>query len=370
MSMSNPRSICFLGLPTITEWIHSEEFGSTQRQLVVLAREFAMRNHDVTVISPKPTPTTFQRYEINHIGIPSNADFTKGPIERGSAYLNALQQTDSDIYYVRGASGFLPLIWNYIQLDNTKYIFHMTDRSVYPNHSDSRFNSEARDIFDTAIDDATTLVTQTQQHQEIIQSQYGREATILPNCYDLPAEETLRSPEEREYFLWIDRLQPNQKPMQFLDIASQHPNLQFRMYGPIEETNEFHDEVKERAQTFENVNFNGFIPIEELPALYSGAIAVISTAEKIGFPTPLVQAWAYGTPTLSQHNTIGKIPYCGDAHTCTENVEKLYTTVAQFAEQIPLVDQYNRARKTVKSHYATDTVISDYESLIHQSLSK
>lgn len=369
MSAQGSHSICFLGLPTITEWIHSEGFGRTRRPLIVLAREFATRDYDVTVVSPKPTPTTFQQHDIDHIGIPSNADLTKDPLERGSAYLDALRKTDSDVYYVHGQSGFLPLIWKYTQLTDAEYIFHMTDVSVYPDQNDSRLG-EVRDIFDTAIDDATTLVAQTQKHQEALQSQYGREATVLWDCYDLPAKETLTSPGERKYFLWVNRLQPSQKPMRFLDLADQHPDLQFRMYGPIEDTNEFHNEVKERAQATENVNFVGFVPVDELPALYSEALAVVSTAERMGFPAPLVQAWAYGTPTLSRHNAVGQIPYRGDAHTSTGSFEELNTMITRFSERMPLVDRYESTRQTVKSHYAPDTLMPDYEDQIQQSLSK
>ena len=72
-------------------------------------------------------------------------------------------------------------------------------------------------------------------------------------------------------------------------------------YDPYHEATYDYDEVH---PDFENqVFFKGYIPYEDLPALYSGADAIIFPSLYEGFGFPPLEAMACGTPVIASNNS-------------------------------------------------------------------
>jgi len=80
------------------------------------------------------------------------------------------------------------------------------------------------------------------------------------------------------------------------------------------------DDAVEELGLGENVVFAGFVPEEDLPSLYSGAVAFLCVSLYEGFGLPLLEAMACGTPVLAS-NTSSIPEVVGDAGLLVDPLE-------------------------------------------------
>ena len=363
--MEDSISICFARLPTISEWVHSEEFGAIGRQTELLAEEFANRDHDVTVVAEPQPSLTVSEDEIELVTVPADADTRVSTYDRAAVYIEALQKAAADIYCVRGKCDSLPIVWKYTGITDGHYVLHVTADSDIANVRETNEHTKHdHDVFERAITEVDALVAQTERQQHAVQNRYNRSASVIPNGYKMPSEERISSHKEKTHFLWIDRLLPERNPTQFLDLAKQFSDQQFKMYGPVREGNEFHERVHSRAREYENVNITRFASRNEKIKLYQNAIALVNTAETIDFPVTFPEAWKYGTPTISIQD-IDETLSCDSCHTVAGDFEGLVTEIKRFTCNTETTNgTSHKGQKTMKSTFTIEQIVNDYEVLL------
>ena len=364
--VSDSISICFCLPPPISEWLHSEEFGTEKRQTTLLSEGLANRGHDVTIIANAPVDIP-ERNDIQCIEVPPVTGSSISPITRSGSYIQALDEADADVYYLRGASETLPLIWQYTQLEDRHYVFHATDDShIFTDklHNEPLGEQES-ELLASAVMDADAIIAQTKQQRTQLQNLYGRHVTIIPNGYEMQNNDPVTELNEREYFLWVDHITEERQPSQLLEVAERLPEHQFRMFGPVRADNEFHADIKTRANQRENVTFTGFVPVSDLSELYRNAIAVVNTAEELGFPTRVLEAWRHGTPTVALHDVLDESIATGGHHIVSEDRDSMVTDLQHLAEDTSLHEDLSRsARKSVETNYSCEPVISACEAVL------
>lgn len=145
----------------------------------------------------------------------------------------------------------------------------------------------------------------------------GAHAVVKPNCIDV---EKLRlaptRPEAWErldlqpqrYFLTVTRLQEHKGHIYLIEAAALihklHPEVKFviagRAKGAEQET--YLARLKEQTQKAglrDNIVFAGFVPEDDLPALFRGAIGLVHPAVTEGYGLVLLEAMAQGTPIVA-----------------------------------------------------------------------
>lgn len=184
---SDSISICFCLPPPISEWIHSEGFGTAKRQTTLLSEGLADRGHDISLITSSPADIPVERDDIQRIKMPSVTGSGISPLTRAGSYLQALQEADADVYYLRGASEALPLIWQYTQVAERHFVFHATDDShiFTGNPHNEQLSEQESKLLASAVVDADAILTQTKQQRTQLQNLYGRHVTVLPNGYEI-----------------------------------------------------------------------------------------------------------------------------------------------------------------------------------------
>ena len=140
-------------------------------------------------------------------------------------------------------------------------------------------------------------------------------------------------------------------------------------YDPYLEATSEHDKVH---PDFENqVIFKGYVPYEDLPALYSGADVFIFPSLYEGFGFPPLEAMACGTPVIASNNSslpevlgdnaLYVDPY--DIHQITSSILKIY-------ENAELVEPFiNNGLKHVQQYSwekAAEKHIEIYDCLAHK----
>ena len=104
-----------------------------------------------------------------------------------------------------------------------------------------------------------------------------------------------------EYFLAVGSLQPRKNLTALLAawkyLAARWPQLSLVLVGAT--APHFGRQVFEPAPA--NVRFLGYLPDRDLPALYSGALALVSPSLEEGFGLPLLEAMACATPVAASN---------------------------------------------------------------------
>ena len=95
-------------------------------------------------------------------------------------------------------------------------------------------------------------------------------------------------------------------------IAPDHPDLHLVLAGRRSYRAEDALEAGESARAADRIHFTDYFPDEDLPGLYTGAVALAFPSLDEGFGLPALEAMACGTPVVAA--SAGALPeVCGDA---------------------------------------------------------
>jgi alpha-1,3-rhamnosyl/mannosyltransferase len=196
-----------------------------------------------------------------------------------------------------------------------------------------------------------------------------------------PAEAVQRVLQSRglpaRYLLTVGTVEPRKNLATLLtayarlpeDIREAHPLVIVGMQGWVGDSSHYGDiaALAERLRLAEKVIFAGYLPDEELPAVYSGAAAFVFPSLYEGFGLPPLEAMACGTPVVSSNaaslpEVVGDAAVLFDpesAEALTAALERLLThqadadaLVARGIEQARRFSWERCARETLASYEA------------------
>ncbi len=153
--------------------------------------------------------------------------------------------------------------------------------------------------------------------QKYFKDTYNRETKFIPNGVNRPEirdVDLIRDKfglEKDSYILFLGRLVP-EKGIQYLIEAFKevHTDKKLVIAGGSSDTDEFANELKERASGDERIIFTGFVQGQLLDELYSNAYLYTLPSDLEGMPLSLLEAMSYGNCCL-----------VSDIAECTEVVE-------------------------------------------------
>jgi alpha-1,3-rhamnosyl/mannosyltransferase len=140
---------------------------------------------------------------------------------------------------------------------------------------------------------AARVLTVSERSKRDITELYGvpaNQIVVTPNGVDpvfRPGE-----PGTRDYLLVVGAIQRRKNQLAAL-VAAQEVGLPLVVVGP-EKDSSLARELRERGATL-----RGYVPIEELAALYRGAACLVQTSRYEGFGLPVLEAMASGTPVVT-----------------------------------------------------------------------
>jgi glycosyltransferase involved in cell wall biosynthesis len=119
-----------------------------------------------------------------------------------------------------------------------------------------------------------------------------------------------------DYLLYVGTLQPRKNLARLVQafalVSAQHPTLQLVLAG---KKGWMYEEIFAQVRRMgleRRVVFTGYVDGEELPALYSGALAFVFPSLYEGFGMPVLEAMACGAPVVAA-NTSSLPEVAGDA---------------------------------------------------------
>jgi glycosyltransferase involved in cell wall biosynthesis len=305
--------ICFVAhsvYPFFFSGAEKGQIGGAEFQQKLIGEALAARGKQVSFIShdvgqpdfTKKNDLTFIRSFAPNAGLPGVRFF----YPRLTEIWKALRRADADVYYVRCA-GFIPgILALFCRLNSRKYIFAAaSDTDFEPGREMVRL---ARDrwLFRLGIRKASRIVVQSEYQKETLLSNYGLTSSVIRNYYQMTP--SARQDGEQNLILWVATVKGLKRPFRFVELAERFPNERFVMIGgPDSASPGLYEEVRTRCAGIPNLDFLGFLPVEEAERYFDRCKVLVNTSDFEGFPNTFLQAWGRGVPVLSHVDPDGII---------------------------------------------------------------
>src|SRR5260370_14140661 len=149
---------------------------------------------------------------------------------RISTLWRAMRAVDADVYYQRCSAMLTALVAVFCRSHGKRSIFASAcDLDFVPGRQPIRYLRD-RWLFERGLALVDRIVVQNETQQRDCRANYGRESTLIPSCYELPAGV---SPGTRDCVLCVrSMVEPDSKrPELFLALARRLPRRRFVMIG-------------------------------------------------------------------------------------------------------------------------------------------
>lgn len=290
--------VCIVSLSayTLLTKQNNEIVGGAELQSMLLARELAQRNFDVSFIvldHGQSSPEVVDNIRV----IKSYPAIAPMGIRPSTARLvwKALRQADADIYYgFRGVAGIVAL---FCLVKRRKLIIGIpSDMEVETERAN---NSNIYNLlwkFDLTI--ASRVIAQTKYQQEMLNKRFRRNSIIIRAFHAVETKEVKKA--VPPIVLWVSTIRPQWKqPELFLKLAAVIPDVKFQMIGGPSEDKKFYESIKGQANQIPNLDFVGFVPHHEVGRYFEKAAIFVNTSDVEGFPNTFLEAWSRYTPVVS-----------------------------------------------------------------------
>lgn len=307
--MTSPRAIriCFVApnlYPVLAGARDISVIGGAEVRQSILARAFAAAGCEVSVVTQnfgQPEDETVSGVRVLKTYAPqAGIPVLRYIHPRLSSVLRRLREANADVYYQSSASHLTAVVAWHCRRTGA--------RSIYGGASDTDFMrgqervKYARDrwLFRWGLEHVDAIVAQTERQAALVRQHYRREASVIPNPYALPAR---KRAQRADLVLWVGGIRPVKRPDRFIALARALPQYRFRMIGGAvgddTEARAYFESIRDQAAAVDNLEFLGFLPLDEAEPHFDEARIFANTSEHEGFPNTFLQAWARGIPIVS-----------------------------------------------------------------------
>lgn len=300
--------LCFVApylWPVLARDASIKVVGGAEVQQAVLARLFRRTGYRVSVICQsfgQPERTEVDGIEVHTLyrqddGLPVLRFFHP----RLTRMWRALREADADIYYQRSAAHLTGIIAEFCRRHGKRSIYAgASDRDFDPGRQQIRYRRD-RWLFEHGLRSVDRIVVQNARQQEACRRHYGREAIVIPSCYEVPTGSKV---DREDLVLWVGTIHTYKQPEMLLEIARRLPKRRFVMIGgsaaPGERLRQgYFESIRDQAGKLHNVDFRGFLPLAEVERWFDRARILVNTSVYEGMPNIFLQAWARGIPTVA-----------------------------------------------------------------------
>jgi glycosyltransferase involved in cell wall biosynthesis len=299
--------VCFLAphaWPVLSGDPQIPEVGGAEVQQSLLARLLAAKGYRVSMICldyGQPHRASIDGVTVHKAFRPdAGLPVLRFVHPRLTSMRRALLEADADIYYCRATSVWVGFLAHFCRRHGK--------RSIYAAASDMDFIAGeggqiryARDrcLYRWGVARVDRIVAQNQAQRLSCRARYGREAFVIPSCYEPPAHAaSARAP--RDTVLWVGTIRAGKRPELFLQLAARLPQRRFVMVGgPDRSEAAFFERLRSQAAGLANVEFTGFLPFAQAERRFDDARVFVNTSEYEGMPNTFLQAWSRGIPTVA-----------------------------------------------------------------------
>lgn len=219
---------------------------------------------------------------------------------------------------------------------------------------------------------ADAIVVQTEEQVELCESALRRKPVLIKSIAPL-AEPQDSAPEA---FLWVGRLVPYKRPLEYIALARALPEAQFWMVGVASLTDpqndSFAESVRRESQNVPNLQLLPPRPHTAVGKLMSRAAASVNTAEFEGMPNVFLEAWSRGVPALALGHDPGGVVEAHDlGGFAAGSFDKLVQLAReQWHQRHERRDLAQRCRAYIQAHHAPEAVAESWQRILQERSSR
>jgi glycosyltransferase involved in cell wall biosynthesis len=348
--------------------------GGAEVQQAVLMRLFQRNGYRVSLVTldfgqPQRTVvdgvTVYKTYRMG-AGIP----VLRFVHPRLTSVWRALGEAGADIYYQRSADQLTAIVSEYCRRHGKRSIYAgASDRDFERGREQIRF---ARDrwLYERGLAQVDHVVVQNARQLASLRTNYGREATLIPSCYELPPE---ARPGRGDAVLWVGTIHDYKRPDMLLELARRLPHRRFIMIGGSAAPGErlragYYEAIRDAAASLPNVEFKGFLPLEEVERWYDRGRVLVNTSIYEGMPNTFLQAWARAIPTVATVDVGAKLDG-SSLYKKFDTIEEAAGEVERlFSDQGHWTRASERALRYFESEHSSAEVLRRYSELFDDVL--
>jgi len=345
--------------------------GGAERQQYKLAQELHKKGYDVSIVTRdynKPTRETIEGFDVWKV-IPDIRGVHNAPLKT-KKIVSTLKAVNADIYYVRGN----PLLCIITSLfTNTfgqgKFLYQVANDSNIEPAQLAEMNTIVRQVYLIAIGRSDAVCVLTPYQRDVLLNEHKISSTVVPCGYELPPQSEIIDHVDREFILWVGRMNEDQKkPERFLDLAEALPDQEFVMIGPRDNDDpHYYDRIKKRATRIENLSFKGFVSPDKIHEYFSRATMLVNTSDYEGFGNVFLEAWRFETPVVSLHYTLHGVIDKEPVGYHAGSMKQLIKIVDNLSMNLDCRRKFGKnGRQYVHDNYSFSNVVTMYENIFDQ----
>ena len=299
--------ICFVAphaWPVLSADPHIAEVGGAEVQQSILARLFAANGYRVSMICldyGQPDATLVDGVTVHKAHRPGGGvPVLRFLHPRLTTMWRVLRKADADIYYCRAAGMLAGVVAEFCRWHGRRSIYAGASNMDFVRGEGGQIRY-ARDrwLYRRGLARVDRIVAQSEVQRSTCRATYGRDAVVIPSCYDPP--ESRGGPRvPGECVLWVGTIRAGKRPELFLELAARLPQRRFVMVGgPGRDEAALFERIRRSAAGLANVEFTGFVPLAQVESRFDAARVLVNTSHFEGLPNTFLQAWARGVPTLA-----------------------------------------------------------------------
>ena len=336
--------------------------GGAEVQQSILARLLAREGYRVSIVTfdyGQP-----RRIELDGVTVHKTCRPGEGvPVlrflhPRLTTLWRALKEVDADAYYQRSASMLTGVIAEFCRRYGKRSIYAgASDLDFIPGNPQIRF---ARDrwLYEHGLRTVDRIVAQNRTQFDTCRAHYGREALLIPSCYESPAGASRR---DGDLILWAATVTAHKRPELLLELARRLPQRRFVLVGgpAIQAQPDYFDGIRAAAAELPNVQMLGFLPLAEVEPWFDRARVFVNTSHYEGMPNTFLQAWARGIPTVAAVDVgAGCYPVFTDLERGAHEIERLFSDEGHWQRSSARCLEYFQA------NHSTGQALAHYRRLL------
>jgi glycosyltransferase involved in cell wall biosynthesis len=368
--------VCFvapLAWPVLSRDPSLPIVGGAEVQQVILARALARAGHRVSMVCldfGQPDRTVVDGITVHRAFRPdAGVPVLRFLHPRLTSVWRAMSAADADIYYQRSTSALTGIVAEFCRRAGRHSVYAgASDTDFIPGRQQIRYRRD-RWLYERGVALVDRLVAQNRHQVHTCRHNFGREAVLIPSCYEPPPGAGQGAP--RDTVLWVGTVHEYKRPELFLELARRLPRRRFVLVGGpgVDDSSgreAYYETVRAEAAALPNVEFTGFLPLAQVEPYFDRARVLVNTSEVEGMPNTFLQAWARGVPTLAFVDTgsrfEGAAPYpvVGQLEEMQAEIERLFESPQCHRET------GERCRAYFAQNHAVGTVLARYQRLFER----
>jgi len=364
----------------ILECYYGDSVGGAERQVQLLAGGLREHGWQTTYIcereQDKPRKENLEEMEI--LALPVR--------KRRSAWLNynALKThmagSQADIFYQRIRHPYTGCAAFIARRMGKPFVFACASKADVVRQEDLRMDNfySPRDVIlhplcrvieDWGILNADARILQTEEQLRLLERNYKRSGTVIPNHIVINDETRypLKFPPE---ILWISNLKSIKRPELFLELARRCRDIEanFIIAGAAQDKS-YLPKTRNAEKELPNLAYIGALNPVECEERIAKATLLVNTSKFEGFPNTFLHAWANGIPVLSLGVDPDGIIARRGFGKCGETLDELESHLRRFLQgEVERREIGERARDFVRNHYTLQLLLPRYVSLFNNLL--